>query len=86
MRSPLLYASERGSRVHPHTQESTLCLVPTFAQRLCIVSALSYHYHRKTYEYGSYNFGQDVGRTQNGSGSYLQLLSMTDESEAWVEF
>lgn len=36
--------------------------------------------------YVSFNYGADPGRTQNGTGSYIQLLSTTQEDAAWVDF
>ena len=34
----------------------------------------------------SFNFGQSDGHTENGTGSYIQLLSTTNESDAWTDF
>ncbi|KIP07540.1 hypothetical protein PHLGIDRAFT_35388 [Phlebiopsis gigantea 11061_1 CR5-6] len=36
--------------------------------------------------YVSFNFGQYDERTENGTGSYIQLLSTTNESDAWTDF
>ncbi|EKM58859.1 uncharacterized protein PHACADRAFT_86559, partial [Phanerochaete carnosa HHB-10118-sp] len=36
--------------------------------------------------YVSFNFGPDIDRTQNGTGSFMQLLSVTQEDTAWVDF
>ena len=34
----------------------------------------------------SFNYGADPGRTQNGTGSFIQLLSTTERDAAWADF
>ena len=33
-----------------------------------------------------YNFGDNLARNENGTGSYMQLLSVTDQDRAWNDF